>query len=310
MVTLEDLRFFAKISTAASLAAAARELGVTPPAVTQRLRQLEERLGIRLVDRSTRKFALTAEGAELARRGGAVLADVEEITAAVSGQRDQVIGELRVVAPFGFGRRFVAPAAERFRRAYPGVAITLRLVENPVALKAEAWDVIVHVGELPDSTLVMRPLAPNERLLCAAPAYLAARGTPLMPTDLPAHDCLALRENDEDVTLWRLIGRDGMTLPIRVRPAMASNDGEVVRRWGLAGQGVIMRSEWDVAEDLAAGRLVRLLPDWRLAAAPIVALLGPRAGRTARSNRFLDLLRADLDPPPWRPDHSPTIRKM
>lgn len=300
MLTLEDLRFVTKIGAAPSLAAAARELGVTPPAVTQRLRQLEQRLGIRLVDRSTRKFMLTAEGRELVRRGGAVLAEMEEITAAVSGQRDQVIGELRVVAPFGFGRRFVAPAAERFRRAYPGATVTLRLAENPVALKADAWDVIVHVGELPDSALVMRSLAPNERLLCAAPAYVETRGVPMSPADLQAHDCLALRENDEDVTLWRFTGRDGAMLPIRIRPAMASNDGEVVRRWGLAGLGVIARSEWDVAADLAAGTLVRLLPDWRLAAAPIVALLGPRASRTARANRFLDLLRADLDPPPWR----------
>jgi len=142
-------------------------------------------------------------------------------------------------------------------------------------------------------------LAPNERMVCAAPEYLHRKGAPASPMDLRDHDCLALRENDDDATLWRFSKR-GKTVTIRIRPRLASNDGGVLREWALRGLGVILRSEWDVAEDLRAGRLVRLLPGHHAPAADVIALLGPRHGRLTRTQSFLEHLRGRLNPPPWR----------
>jgi DNA-binding transcriptional LysR family regulator len=144
-------------------------------------------------------------------------------------------------------------------------------------------------------------LASNDRIACASPAYLAAHGEPAAPADLAAHSCLALRQNDEDVTLWRFMDRHRKTIPVRITPAMSSNDGEAVRSWALDGLGIMVRSEWDVADDLRAGRLRRVLTRYRLPAADVVALLGNRGGRTARANAFLKSLKERLQPIPWRP---------
>ncbi|TGD96615.1 LysR family transcriptional regulator [Methylobacterium nonmethylotrophicum] len=302
MLNTDDLRFFAAIADAPSLAAASRALDVSPPAVTQRLRALEERLGVHLVDRAGRHLALTDEGELLAERGRAVLESLGDLDEALAARRGQVVGHLRIVAPLGFGRRHVAPVAAAFQQAHPQVAIDLLLSDRIGGVPSGTWDLAIHVGEIAQAApgLIARRLAPNARLVCAAPAYLAARGTPATPGDLRDHACIALRENDEDVTLWRFRREDGAEERIRVEPRLASNDGEVVRRWALSGRGIILRSEWDVADDLRAGRLVRLLGPYALPDAPVVALLGARRARAARTGRFLEALAGTLDPPPWR----------
>jgi DNA-binding transcriptional LysR family regulator len=178
----------------------------------------------------------------------------------------------------------------------------LTLSDRPARDTDQPWDLLVHIGETRDSSLVAQRLAPNERILCAAPDYLAKRGQPQVPEELASHDCIALRENDEDVTLWRFAHRsdEKLTATVRIKPAISSNDGDVVRSWGVAGLGVIVRSEWDVAENLRAGDLVRILPDWRLPAADVLILLGSRTGRTAKIRRFMECLKEDLRPIPWR----------
>ncbi|BCM86400.1 LysR family transcriptional regulator [Methylobacterium indicum] len=302
MLATDDLRFFLAVAEAPSLAAASRALDVSPPAVTQRLRALEERLGTHLVDRAGRHLALTDEGELLAERGRAILDALGELDEALAARRGQVVGHLRVVAPLGFGRRHVAPVAAAFQAAHPEVAIDLTLSDRLGGVPEGTFDLAVHVGEIAGAApgLIARRLAPNARIVCAAPAYLAARGEPSVPDDLRRHACIALRENDEDVTLWRF-ARDGREARVRIEPRLASNDGEVVRGWALAGRGVILRSEWDVADDLRAGRLVRLLPGFSAPEAPVVALLGARRrARAARTRRFLDALAAALDPVPWR----------
>jgi DNA-binding transcriptional LysR family regulator len=301
MISTEDLRFFVTLAASSSLAAAARALNVTPPAVTQRLRLMEERLGLRLVDRSGRRMVLTDEGDHLASGARGILDEIGELADALAARRAVVSGHLRVVAPLGFGRRYVAPAATRFRTIYPEVTLSLMLFDRPAQLAEDAWDLMLYVGQLRNSSLVAQYLAPNERFLCAAPAYLRHAGTPTGPADLLKHNCIALRENDEDVTMWRFIpARRGKPVRIRIEPTLSSNDGEVTHAWALAGAGVILRSEWDVAEDLRARRLVRVLHHWRLPPANIVALLGARHGRSARTARFLELLRTMLTPVPWR----------
>jgi DNA-binding transcriptional LysR family regulator len=300
MISLDDLRFFALIAKSSSLVEVARALDVTAPAVTQRLQQLETRIGVRLVNRSTRSFSLTAEGSLLVERGEKVVAEIEDIAETLSSRKKTVAGHLRIAAPFGFGRRFVAPAAAAFRREHPSTAVTLELSHDPLQSASDICDVIVHIGQLKDSQRSMLKLAPNNRVLCASPEYLARHGHPERPEDLRNFECAVLRENDEDVTLWRLSSDTDQSIAVRVEPAIASNDGEVVRSWGLAGLGIILRSEWDVADDLKAGALVRILPRWQPPSADIVALFATRKGRTARAARFIEILQASLTPVPWR----------
>lgn len=303
MISTDDIRFFAAIAVARSLAAAARALDVTPSAVSQRLQNLEQRLGVQLVSRSARRLTLTDEGELLVLRGGALLDEATELTEALQARRGTITGHLKIVAPLGFGRRYVAAAAAAFRSRHPDVTVELELSDRLGRAAAGSWDIMIHIGALKDSALRLQRLAPNERYLCASPAYLKRRGRPASPQDLRMHECIALRENEEDVTLWRFSRGRATAQPdvVRIEPALASNDGDVVKAWALAGCGLIIRSEWDVAEDISAGRLVRVLPNFRLPPADIVALLNPgRGGRARRTQAFVEDLRGGLSPPPWR----------
>lgn len=303
MISTDDIRFFMAIAAARSLAAAARALDVTPSAVSQRLQSLEQRLGVQLVSRSARRLTLTDEGELLVLRGGTLLDDATELTEALQARRGTIAGHLKILAPLGFGRRYIAPVVAAFRSRHPEVSVELELSDRPGRAAVRAWDVMIHIGALKDSTLRLLRLAPNERYLCASPAYLKRLGTPARPQDLRSHQCIALRENEEDVTLWRFSRKRAASEPdvVRIEPMLSSNDGEVVKTWALAHHGLIVRSEWDVAEDLAAGRLIRVLPNHRLPSADIVALLNPGCGgRARRTQAFVEQLRAALAPPPWR----------
>jgi DNA-binding transcriptional LysR family regulator len=296
----DDLRFFVVVARSPSLAAASRSLDVSRSAITQRLSQLEARLRCRLLDRTTRHLHLTEEGQLLLDRARIVLDELDALADTLGVRGGVVSGHLRVAAPLGFGRRYVAPLVAEFRRQNPDVAITLALTERPASPDEHNWDLIVHIGELKNSSLVMVPLAANDRFACASPAYLQTHGEPASPEELASHACLALRQNDEDVTLWRFTDRHRKTVPVRITPALSSNDGETVRAWALAGLGIMVRSEWDISEDLERGDLQSVLARYRLPTANVVALLGKRGGRTARANAFLKLLQERLRPNPWR----------
>jgi DNA-binding transcriptional LysR family regulator len=300
MISSEDLRFFDVLTKSASLAEAARKLDVTPPAVTQRLRALEARIGIRLIDRYGRKMTLTDEGALVASHGTIVAEAMEALSEALADRKNAVGGHLRVAAPHGFGRLHVAPVVDAFAKAHPGVTVTLDLSDHPGARLVESSDVVIHIGPPGPMNQIVTTLAPNRRILCASPDYLANAAPIQSPSDLMRHRCLVVRENDEDVTLWRFLRPSREPDTVRIRPTMCSNDGAVVREWALAGQGVAIRSEWNIAADLAAGRLKRVLPSWEVPAADVVAMLGTRFGRSARTTAFLTMLRQSLAPPPWR----------
>ncbi|MDF2463850.1 MAG: transcriptional regulator, LysR family [Ramlibacter sp.] len=297
---ITDLRFFISITESGSLAEAARRLDVTPSAVSQRLRHLETRLGMQLAHRSTRRFTLTEEG-ELFHAGVVrLLADLDGLVDTLRERSGEVAGTLHVGGPLGFGRHYLAPAIADFHTLYPKLMVSLTLSDVVAAADANRFDLIVHIGTLSDSSMVAYPIAPNSRFVCAAPRYLAKRPAPVEPKDLAGHDCIVLRENHEDVTLWRF-SKKRSEMAVRVPAILSSNDGEVARQWALAGKGVVLRSEWDVAESLAAGRLVRLLPDWSLPDADVVALVASRAGMSARVKLFLAFLQARFKPlPPWR----------
>jgi len=300
MLSTADLHFFATVARAHSLAGAARELDVTPSAVTQRLQELERRVGVRLVERTGRRVTLTDEGELLAARGQAIADDLASLSEVLAARRGVVAGHLRVLAPLGFGRHHVAPIAGRFCAEHAEVRLELVLSDRLGRVPETSWDVAVHIGELRDSSLVAQRLAPNDRIVCAAPALVARHGAPADPSALRDLPCIALRENDEDVTLWRFTRPDGGVTQVRIEPRLASNDGDVVREWAIAGHGVIARSEWSVADDLRAGRLVPLLGSYRMPSADVVAFVGARRGRSARTTRFVEYLRDALTPAPWR----------
>lgn len=301
MITSDDLAFFSVLADSASLAEAARKLNVTPPAVSQRLQALETRAGVRLIDRSGRRTVLTDEGALVAAHGRQVSDTMEALAEALGDRTRKVSGHLRIAAPHGFGRLHVAPVAEAFAREHEGVTLSLDLSDHPGAHLIDSCDVVIHIGPPGPLNQVVTTLAPNRRILCASPAYMEQNEAIKTPADLVRQRCLVVRENDEDVTLWRfrrLRGRD--TATVRIHPAMSSNDGAVVRDWALAGMGIAIRSEWNVAEDLALGRLAVVLPDWEAPSADVVAMLGSRRGRSARTTAFLAKLRQALNPAPWR----------
>ncbi|WP_431122051.1 LysR family transcriptional regulator [Variovorax paradoxus] len=300
MISSEDLRFFNVLAQSASLAEAARKMDVTPPAVTQRLQALEARIGIRLIDRSGRRMVLTDEGGLVASHGTIVADAMEALTEALANRKKAVSGHLRVAAPHGFGRLHVSPVVDAFAKAHPGVTVTLDLADHPGAHLVESSDVIVHIGPPGAQNQIVTTLAPNRRILCASPDYLVGAPPIQSPSDLLRHRCLVVRENDEDVTLWRFVHASREPQTVRIRPTMCSNDGAVVCDWAVSGQGVAMRSEWNVAADLAAGRLKRVLASWEVPAADVVAMLGTRFGRSARATAFLTMLRQSLAPPPWR----------
>ncbi|WP_425129754.1 LysR family transcriptional regulator [Burkholderia stabilis] len=305
MLDLEDLRLIRAIGTSRSLASAARLLDLTPPAVTIRLQRMEARLDARLAVRQPKGIALTDEGQRLYQEAVDILERVEALPVSIAGDHGDVQGTLRVVAPLGFGRKYVARIVRDVQRAHPRLEISLHLSESPLTSAAGA-DVVVHVGSLKSSSWIAYPLAPNERFLCASPAYARRIKVLEHPSDLVQYDCLCLRENDEDIPRWRFSpggdaqGEPRRSVVIRATGALSSNDGTVITEWALAGLGIVERSEWNVAPLLANGKLVRLLPGWNLPPAPVTALLPSRTGRSARQRIFLEAARQFLDPPPWR----------
>jgi LysR family transcriptional regulator, transcriptional activator for dmlA len=285
----QEMQFFNVVVRCGSLAAAARELQVSPPAVSKRLAALEARLGVTLLNRTTRRLALTHEGETYLETARRILGEIESLERELQGARSEPGGLLRVNATLGFGRMHVAPAIASFARLHPKIDVQLQLSVNPPALTEDAFDVCVRFGEPPDARVIARMLAPNRRLLCASPAYLQRRGLPRTPHDLASHDVIAIRQGDEAYGLWRL--RSGRRVEtVRVRGALSTNDGEIAVNWALAGHGIVLRAEWDVARYLRSGRLRQVLEGWQTPPADIYAVCPARHQATMRVRAFVDYL--------------------
>jgi DNA-binding transcriptional LysR family regulator len=293
MIRIEDLQLAAALAKSSSLSAAARMLNVTPSAMSMRLRKLEATLGLALATRTSRRLSLTAEGERFAREAAVFLAQLEALPESFQREDRRLTGTLSVAAPFGYGRYRVAPMMAHFAKLHSGLRLQLDLREAPWPDRHNA-DVVIHIGAVRDSSWVARTLAHNERWLCASPEYLRIHGTPQTPRDLLKHACICIRENDEDMTLWpfRRIQTEGAERPavresLRIEPAFLTNDGGTARYWAEQDLGFVLRSEWDVADSLARGALVRVLEQWQFDDAPVMLLVPTREGRSARVQAFL-----------------------
>jgi len=284
-----ELAFFVLLAKKASLSAAARELNVTPPAVTKRLALMEQRLGVRLLNRTTRKVSLTSEGELYFSYASAILADIREMEEQVSSSRADPKGLLRVNATLGFGRTTIAPIISGFAQRYPDVEVQLQLTDRPINLVEEAFDLGIRFGELPDTRLSARRIMSNRRFLCASPTYLKRFGEPRSPHDLAQHRCILHRQNDEAHGVWRLFkGRKSES--VKVDGTLSSNDGDVVLGWALDGHGILIRSEWDVAKYLESGRLQVVLKDYKPAPADLYVFYPSRRNLPAKVRAFIDFL--------------------
>jgi LysR family transcriptional activator of dmlA len=293
MDAVSDLEFFVKLVKHGSLSALARDIGVTPPAVSARLAQMERRLGVRLLNRTTRRLSMTHEGEQYLTTGSKLLSALQELDRTISSSRATPKGLLRVNATFGFGRRHIAPAIAAFHRQYPDVEVQLELTDRPLNLAETAFDVGVRFGEIPDSRLIARKVATNRRMVCASPIYVRAKGEPVTPRDLQRHQCIVLRENDTAYGTWHFSkGKRHET--VKVHGVLSSNDGEATLVWALDGQGILMRSEWDATTYLQSGRLKQLLPDWSLPPADIYAVYPERLNLTAKVTAFVEFLEGFL----------------
>jgi len=285
-----ELGFFSTLAAAGSLSAAARELGLTTAAVSKRLTNMEARLGVALVVRTTRRMNLTPEGDLYLMHARRILSEIDEMEQLLGSAKGQPTGLLRVNATLGFGRSYVAPVVSRFARANPSVEVQLQLSVNPPPLSDDAYDVCIRFGEPPDARVVARRLAENRRLLCASPAYLAEHGTPRSPSDLTRHNCIGIRQGDESFGVWKLTSRRGAnqrTESIKTRGSLSTNDGEIAVKWALEGHGLLMRAEWDVRRYLRSGRLVEVLPQYRTPDADIYAIYAQRHQLSPRVRAFV-----------------------
>ncbi|MBN8753488.1 MAG: LysR family transcriptional regulator [Variovorax sp. 67-131] len=304
-----DLALVLAIRDQGSLAGAADSLDVVPSVITKRLGALETRLGQRLFDRTTRRLSVTAEGEAVCLHAKTLLEGFAALESELGERQNELVGTIRLAATFGFGRRWLGPALATFQTRHPALQIELLLTEQLPELSAEGYDGAIWLWAVQQpraADWVTRRIARNQRVLAASPDYLARRGVPATAEALASHDCLVARENGEvnqrQFTLWSLRhARDGSTARVRVQGRLASNSGEMVRDWCLAGHGVMLRSLWDIAPQLASGELVRVLPQYAMADADI-HWVAPWRPKTPRRVRLLvDHLAEQFRSEPWKP---------
>ena len=300
MDKLKQLESFVSVSTRGSLTAAAKAEGVAPAIMGRRLDALEERLGVKLLVRTTRRISLTHEGSAFLEDCQRLLADLANAEASVSAGGVKASGHLRITAPAGFGRRHVAPLVPRFRELHGDVTISLNLSDRVVDLAGEGFDCAVRVGDLPDSSLVSVRMADNRRLCVATPDYLQRHGTPQHPTELMKFDCLTLSSGASQSRGWafRIPKADGEEV-VHLRPGgpLDCSDGQVLHAWCLAGYGIAWRSIWEVESEVAAGRLAEVLAEFAAPPNGIYAVFPQRKHLPLRVRLWIDFLKHNYNQP-------------
>ena len=302
-----DLGFFSTLAMASSLSAAAREMRVTTAAVSKRLSQLEQRLGVPLVKRTTRRMGLTVEGETLLLHARRMLDELADLEQQLGASHASPSGLLRVNATLGFGRSHVGPLVGQFIRQHPQVQVQLQLSVDPPPLSDDAFDVCIRFGPPPDARVIARKIADNRRLLCAAPAYLARHGEPQTPADLARHNFIGIRQGDDAYGVLRLNrGPRGTAQTVKTRGTLTTNDGGIAVQWALEGHGLLLRAEWDIREHLEQGQLVQVLAAYHAPDADIYAVYPAPHRSAARVQAFVDFMaaafrRSDSPHPPAAP---------
>ncbi|WP_226017412.1 LysR family transcriptional regulator [Novosphingobium sp. FKTRR1] len=275
-----DYEVFVGIVAAGSISAAARALHLSPASLSKRLARLEERLGVRLLNRTTRRMTLTSEGISFHADLQAILHAIEAAEQSITGRQEAIGGPLRITAPTSFGRMHLAPCLADFLTLYPQIELDIELSDGFVDLLEGRFDLALRITRKIGNGLCAHRLADNRRVLCAAPAYLAQAGTPLSLSALRRHRLLAA----EGQLPWPLLGPDG-AVSLNGQSAVRTNSSEVVRELALGGAGIALRSLWDVAPALASGDLVRVLPDWQGSADVGIFLVHAPTPRLAANTR-------------------------
>jgi DNA-binding transcriptional LysR family regulator len=300
MERIGDLDLFLRTIEKGSISAAARSLDLSPAVGSQRIKRLERELGLSLLYRTTRKLTPTPDGLALAERSRVLIEDLRELTATLKGGATEVAGRLNVTMPQTFGSRFISPLLPEFLAKHPQLTLNVDLTDRMVDLVGAGYDLALRIGALEDSSLVARKLARNRRVLCAAPSYLAARGTPRTPEELKQHDCLLLASGGGQPNAWHFKGPRGKEMTVHVTSRMRSNHGGILRDAAVAGLGIAQHSLWHISDDLAAGRLAVVLPGFALPETGIYAVMPQRHLVPARIRAFVDYLAERLGKePPW-----------
>jgi LysR family transcriptional activator of dmlA len=303
-----DLELVLAVKQLASMAAAARSLQLAPSVVTKRLAALEAKLGLRLFQRTTRRVSPTADGETLCERAVILLRSFKDVEAELRERQTEPTGLIRLAATFGFGRLWLGPALATFQARHPRLKIQLQLTEQLPDLAVDGFDGAIWLWNAPGhraSEWVSRRLVRNQRVLVAAPGYLKIHGTPATPEELARHPCLIVRENGNEpgqrFDSWTLQReRDKRMLRVPVQGPLTSNSGELVRDWCLAGHGIMLRSLWDIAPQLATGQLLRVLPQYAMPDADIHWLAPYRPQTPKRIRLLVDYLAEHYRNEPWK----------
>jgi len=297
MDRLRAFEVFVSVISRGGFSKAAEALNTSPANVTRYINELEALLGTRLLNRTSRRLSLTESGEALYERSRTILEDVLEMEALVSNASLQPRGRLRINAPLSFGVLHLAPLWPRFMAMYPDIRLEVALIDRVVDIVDEGYDLAIRISSSGPTAHVARKLAVSRNVMCASPEYLLRRGAPESLSDLAEHDCITYAYNQDE---WRLVGPDGRETVIRVNGPMHTNNGDTARAAALAGQGIIWQPTFLIGPDLAAGRLARVLPDYRLADIDILAVYPSRRHLGAKVRVMVDFLaHAFKGTPPW-----------
>lgn len=289
MPYLESLKVFVRVVELGSITAGGRDLRLTPAVASNRIKELERRLDVRLFNRTTRKLSPTEVGHAFYEHALTVVRSLEDAEAAISDFSRNPHGTVQVTAPLGVGKRLVAPLIPEFVDLYPEVSVRLRLSDRKVDLLDDGLDVALFIGRPPDSNLKLRKIMDTPRILCAAPKYLEQHGVPQAPGDLRRHNCLLLRYPRSPEWFWTLTTEDG-PLRMDVSGSYDSDDGDVLTGWALAGRGIVNKPRFDVAEHLRSGALVEILPETPPEPALFGCLYPHRRLQDSKVRLFIDFL--------------------
>jgi len=299
MDQFKQISTFVEVAAKGSLSAAARAEGIAPAMIGRRLDALEERLGVKLLQRTTRKIALTNEGEAFLEDCQRILSDMEDAESAVSERSAHASGPLLISAPAGFGRQHVAPLMPSFLAEHRDVTLTLNLNDRVVDLIGEGIDVAIRIASLSDSTLIGTKLADNKRIVVASPAYIKRHGKPQSLDDLAKHNCLAM-SSDGSQRGWTF-RQNGKVVTLKVEGNLFCNDGQVLHDWAINGKGLAWRSMWEVGTEIESGQLVTVLDEFAAPGNDIYAVFAQRRHLPLRIRAFVDFLRhAYAQPDYWR----------